>query len=334
MTNRPLLALALLALSACASHRDREGFIPFWNVAENRDLSRSPQLGVSFPGSQAPGAVIPFTMDTGSVGVVASADHFRPEPGARSLGPGRRAYSSSGVVEVGEWFLADVALHAPGGREAARARVPVLQVRRIECLPGARRCTPQAEARHVAMMGVGFAPGHGPAADATPDYNPLLNLTRGGHGRRGWIITRHGVHPGFGEAEGFRFVPLTPRPASSLPGRPDWNAVPAPIGVNGTVGQGGVLVDTGIGEAFVSPPDGVTLPRGPAPAGTRVTVGLPGGAEWVAVSGETPSPPGPESVLVVHDGVPFVNTGRRFLLGHDIAFDAEAGRYGFRPVAR
>ena len=109
MTIRPLLALALAALSACAAPRD-EGFIPFWNAAENHDLPRSPELGVSFPGSRAPGAVIPFTLDTGSVGVVASADHFRPGPEARSMGPGRRAYSSSGVVEVGEWFLADVAL--------------------------------------------------------------------------------------------------------------------------------------------------------------------------------------------------------------------------------
>ena len=36
------------------------------------------------------------------------------------------------------------------------APIPVLAVRRIECLDNARNCSPNENPRHVAMIGIGF----------------------------------------------------------------------------------------------------------------------------------------------------------------------------------
>ena len=60
-------------------------FIPYANSAKNQNLEKSPTINIGFNGSQS---YVPFVMDTGSVGIIASADHFQPAPGAINLGPG------------------------------------------------------------------------------------------------------------------------------------------------------------------------------------------------------------------------------------------------------
>ena len=67
-----------------------------------------------------------------------------PGRDARNLGPGQQTYSSSGIVENGNWWLAGVNIYDAGGSLMARAEVPVLLVElhhlpaRCAGLPAAR----------------------------------------------------------------------------------------------------------------------------------------------------------------------------------------------------
>jgi hypothetical protein len=79
-------------------HGTTSVFVPYANSQSNPDLVKSPKINLGFNGS---GHHVPFVMDTGSVGIIASPDHFTPAPGAQNLGPGRQYYSSSGIIEEG-----------------------------------------------------------------------------------------------------------------------------------------------------------------------------------------------------------------------------------------
>jgi hypothetical protein len=66
-------------------------FVPYANAATNPNLAASPSVNVGFNSS---GRYTPFTMDTGSVGIVATRDAFQPAPEAQNLGPGQQYFSS------------------------------------------------------------------------------------------------------------------------------------------------------------------------------------------------------------------------------------------------
>src|SRR5436309_924199 len=72
--------------------------VPYANSKKNEDFESSPKINMGFNGSSH---YVQFVMDTGSVGIVASADIFTPAPDAINLGPGKIHYSSSGIIEVG-----------------------------------------------------------------------------------------------------------------------------------------------------------------------------------------------------------------------------------------
>src|SRR5439155_8695551 len=96
--------------------------------------------------------------------------------------------------------------------------------------------------------------------------------------RPGYIVTREGVHLGMSaeRTRGFAFIKLAANPASR-PGVPEWSATPMAVSVDGVMGNGTVLVDTGINYMFLSPPEGTGLVRGQrAPSGTRIAVFMPG----------------------------------------------------------
>jgi hypothetical protein len=167
----------------------------------------APTINLGFVGHRDGEISARFIMDTGSVGIIATPDHFRPGRDARNLGPGQQTYSSSGIVENGNWWLAGVNIYDAGGSLMARAEVPVLLVDSITCLPDARDCRPREQPRGVAMMGVGFARESGQQVHGTPDFNAFLTLThvRGSDGRlhslpgnwhNGYVVTAHGVYLG------------------------------------------------------------------------------------------------------------------------------------------
>jgi hypothetical protein len=344
MGYRHTFAVALAAIIAAPAQagepwRDYSGLlaleIPFANgpIA----MEHVPQVWLGLRGAQPRR----FGMDTGSTGIVTSAEHFTPGPGDIAQGPGRLVYNSSGRVLNGEWWLTDVTIHRDAREPLATARVQVLRVSHITCLEHARECRPEANPRNVGFMGIGFDRESAQGTAASAPKNPFVSLTSLASGtpvgsvRPGYVITRTAVHLGM-TAELTRhmaFVKLAPK--AHPPAVPDWNGAPMTVSVDGVPGRGTMLMDTGIDYMFLSPPAGTRLRRGErAPDGTRIEIFLPDRQRpqpaWYALRvGSRGNPLHPGKVEVVHDATVFVNTGRQFLQGFDYLYDAAGGLVGY-----
>lgn len=350
LRRKPVAALAGLALlgaagtaqaSAPPDYRSyRQGtFLRFLDApAPGTAAVRSPHLGISFGGP-----VRPILVDTGSTGIVVSASRI-PNVEALPGEPGTLTYSSSGRIMRGRWVSLPVGLWGADGASVTTKPVPVLAVERIDCTPRARDCTPEEAPGHVAMMGIGFGREGDSQAQSTPDTNPLLNRAgdRPEALRRGYVLSREGVHVGLTEANtrgDWRFVSLAPHP--TIPG--EWQGVPACIALDGqTPACGRALIDTGVTGMFLTlPPDRVADAGGDGlapglPPGTRVAVTFPAGNGAPAagyafdVGGDAPLAP---SRIVLNTTRPktFVNTGLHALNGFDVLYDADGGLFGFRP---
>lgn len=283
-----------------------------------------------------------FGMDTGSTGIVVSAEHFIPGPRDVAQGPGRLVYNSSGRVLSGEHWLTDVVIRRDEHTPVATARVQVLRVDRITCLEHARDCRPEVEPRNVSYMGIGFDRGAAQAtAGNSSPKNPFVSLVSLASGRPvgsvrpGYVVTRTSVHLGMTPAltRHMAFVKLTPK--AHPPGVPDWNGAPMTVSVDGVSGRGTMLMDTGINYMFISPPAGTRLERGRrAPEGTRIELFMPNRlrpqpAFYEFRVGRRGNPLHPERIEVVRDPMVFVNTGRMFLEGFDYLYDAAGGHVGY-----
>ncbi|HQS18111.1 hypothetical protein [Reyranella sp.] len=347
--SRPIeiLAAALaLSLSSVAASRAQEAWrgyegheaieIPFANGPIS--LHHVPTVWLSLNGARPRW----FGMDTGSTGIVVSAEHFIPGSGDVAQGPGQLVYNSSGRVLSGEHWMTDVVIRHDEHTPVATARVQVLRVDRITCLEHARDCRPEAEPRNVAFMGVGFDRGSAQTtASTTSPENPFVSLVALASGRPvssvrpGYVITRTGVHLGMTPdlTRHMAFVKLTPKPHP--PGVPDWNGAPMTVSVDGVTGRGTLLMDTGINYMFLSPPAGTRLEHGRhAPDGTRIELFMPDRqrpqpAFYEFRVGRNGNPLHPERVEVVRDATVFVNTGRMFLEGFDYLYDAVGGYVGY-----
>jgi hypothetical protein len=337
------LALSMSCLGEAASQqpwRAYEGHeaieIPFANGPVSRHHVPDIWLGLNGASPRR------FGMDTGSTGIVVSAEHFIPGPRDVSQGPGRLVYNSSGRVLSGEHWLTDVVIHRDAHTPVATAHVQVLRVDRITCLEQARDCRPEVEPRSVSYMGIGFDRGAAQAtAGETSPKNPFVSLVSLASGRPvssvrpGYVISRTGVHLGMTPdlTRHMAFVKLTPKVHPV--GVPDWNGAPMTVSVDGVSGQGRMLMDTGINYMFLSPPAGTRLERGRlAPEGTRIEIFMPDRRrpqpafyEFRVKRSGNPLHPG--RVEVVHDATIFLNTGRMFLEGFDYLYDAAGGYVGY-----
>jgi predicted aspartyl protease len=328
----------------------RGAYLPYLNApAPDGDMTRVPRLRISF-GARSYDVV----MDTGSTGVVVSADKIPNIDRLPSLGPGELTYSSSGRVMIGQWVVTPMTIAGANGARVTTAPIPVLAVTRIECTPQARRCTPNDAPRGVSMLGVGFARRGDHQAQSGPDRNPFLNVARlDGDGpnpaplRRGYIVTRRGVHVGLTAAntEGdFAYVKLA-RAADDR----DWAATPVCISVNGATPAacGTVLVDTGVTTMYLTVPesqatDAILVQNGRRSTlvdGTTLAISIPTAdapqANYAFTVGDRLNPLAPENlILVSRTRAPFVNTSLRFLNGFDYLFDADGGFAGFRWTGR
>lgn len=343
---RVIAAALALMLSALAGARAQEPWrtyegleaieIPFANGAIS--MAHVPHIWLSLNGSKPRW----FGIDTGSTGIVVSAEHFIPGPGDVSQGPGRLVYNSSGRILSGEHWMTDVVIRRDAHAPVATARVQVLRVNQITCLEHARNCRPESEPRTVGFMGIGFDRGAAQAtADDSSPKNPFVSLVSLASGRPvssvrpGYVITRTGVHLGMTPAltRHMAFVKLTPK--AHPPGILDWNGAPMTVSVDGVSGRGTMLMDTGINYMFVSPPPGTGLKRGHhVPEGTRVELFMPDRqrpqpAFYEFRVGRRGNPLHPERIDVVHDATIFVNTGRMFLEGFDYLYDAAGGYVGY-----
>jgi hypothetical protein len=319
-------------------------YLPYANApAPGEDITALPRLRISF-GGPSYGAV----MDTGSTGVVVSADKIPNLPSLQSLGAGELTYSSSGRIMIGQWVVTPMTITGGDGTRITTAPIAVLAVTRIACTQRARRCTPNEAPRRVSMLGIGF--GRRSDAQTGPEKNPFLNIAKlngdsvnGERIRRGYIVTRRGVHVGLtaGNTQGdFAYVKLAPGPD----GR-GWAATPACISVNGAspAACGSLLMDTGVTAMYL------TVPETQAPAdirtindvgptlvpGTKLTISIPAQdspqALYSFAVGDDLNPLAPRKLnLVDRSRPPFVNTSVSFLNGFDYLYDADGGFVGLR----
>src|SRR6266576_2011543 len=194
------IALLLLGvLPACAEpvgrYQDyhRGAYLAYLNAPGPQDDIRAiPRLRIAF-GGRSYAAI----MDTGSVGVVVSANKIPNIHSLQSLGPGQLTYSSSGRIMIGQWVVTPMTIMGGNGARVTTAPIPVLAVTRVECMPLARRCVPNPAPQRISMLGIGFGRRHDHQEQSGPDKNPFLNVAdldgagSGAHQfRRGYIVTR------------------------------------------------------------------------------------------------------------------------------------------------
>jgi hypothetical protein len=325
----------------------RDGaYLPYVNAPGPRDsLVAVPRLRISF-GGRGYGVV----MDTGSTGIVVSADKIPRIDTLPSLGPGTLTYSSSGRVMRGQWVVTPVTVAGSTGTSITTAPIPVLAVTRVECTQSARRCRPNAAPRGISMLGIGFARRHDHQPQSGPDKNPFLNVARiaGSDGaaqsmRRGYIVTRRGVHVGLTAANTqgeFSYVKL-----ARATNDQDWAPTPACISVNDAkpAACGTLLMDTGVTTMYLTVPDGqapadIRTSNGRSSTfvmGTKVAIAVPAEdspqALYAFTLGDGANPLAPAALdLVGRTRAPFVNTSLGFLNGFDYLYDGDGGFVGFR----
>jgi hypothetical protein len=225
---------------------------------------------------------------------------------------------------------------------------------------------PRPELRDVSRiryMGVGFGRNtlYGNKPKALPSGNPFLNFgsINGselplGSFRTGYTISIEGVHLGLTttNAAGFLWTELEKGVTHASDPR-DWAMVKMCFQINGEGNNcGSALIDTGIPQMYLRTDVGVETPnvtiRNPnaegdpecvrrVKFGTNIMIGFPtleGKDHVIGYSVEVgqEKPMAPTYVVPTKQAPPpFVNTGRNFLRGMDVAFDAEGGRFGFRP---
>ena len=305
----------------------------------------------------------PFTVDTGSLGMVASGTVYKPntQPGGDTyLGQGTITYSSDGVNPTGGIYLTTVTINGQGSN--ATARVPVLA----------------ASSGFYAQAGVGFARG-GLTLDSggNPAYNlnPFLGLTSvNGQSvanmNPGYTLSTVGFTGVNGQSygpgvllglsqqstAGFSMVQLTPN--TSVPALPpgcvtagmgcpaSWNPQTANVTVGGTsVGTINMLPDSGLSYMILTTPNAGNQNATNAncsssfnisgkclPPNTQVQIVIPGTAtvlQYTVTVGGSGNPQ-PLSVELVDNANAQLNNGSTFFNAFDYFYDPIYGFVGYR----
>ena len=346
---------------------------PTWNLY---DGGTSVEIGYASGGSSSPPSINlsfgnsstynEFTMDTGSVGILASR-HYFDSTNARRLGPGVQIYSSSGRYEYGTWYATTQNIYDSAGNLVARAEVPVLKVdKEIVCPPGGSSCTENHDP-DVHMMGVGFArelPTDAQPYTHGPNYNPFLNLTEVRVGSEivalpadwhaGYVVSNDHVVLGLTAVNtaGAGFVKLVPNPAYYTPTNQEWSPTPTTLTLKKgadtpiTLPTGTLLVDTGLMTGQLNSTTSLAALAHTCDGGTqqcldhdvRVDVTVPGQSNPVFSYNFVADKPGtgmaPKDGVVL-PGLPEVsfNTSLSALEGIKLIFDAENGFVGYQFVA-
>ena len=299
----------------------------------------------------------PFVMDTGSTGIVVTPDNFKPGRNDVYVGQGSQTYTSSGIVENGSFYLTNVVIYQNSSTPLATARVTVLEVTSVTCLPNHPKCKPNADPTGVAYMGVGFDRGASSTQPPAPynNTNPFINIVSLASGQPvsslapGYIITNSGVTLGLSSSatNNFAFVKLLPNATNSPPQpAPAWNQAPVTILVGGKQNSGVILPDSGINYAYLTPPPGASIttttknPSCNSPvclqSNNTIQIYLPGqtspqAAFYTFTTGASGNALQPSSVsLNPASTTAFLNTGREFYAGFDYVYDPINGYVGYR----
>lgn len=309
--------------------------VPFARPVDFRRLG-----GLSIRASLNGGKPTSFLVDTGSVGIIVSADEVpNIDPNAPT---GSIKYSSSGLELDGVWTKTTVTF--PDSKDAnghvVAAVVPVLAVTSEKMTgTGVNAITrPSLGKPHPHMFGIGFGRG----AEAHPERNPFLNLIemQAGTMHRGYTITRHGYTLGLtpkSAGSGYVYQKLKERAvpaeiAKTLSGLKDWGTAPGSLTVGTTTApMGTVLVDTGLTNMMLAIPGEAA---GEVAPGTEITINLLSDRLHYSFKvGDMGNPATPRRVTKIRPtrGT-FVNTGLRALYAFDYLFDADGGYLGLRSV--
>jgi outer membrane autotransporter protein len=312
----------------------------------------------------------PFVMDTGSTGIAASDEFFRPRRNVDTfMGNGQITYTSSNLIEAGEIYLTNVVIHGrdrDGQAATVTAQVPILRVL-TECPTSNPDCG-HKPGESIAYMGIGFNRGGVQGlSSAGVNNNPLLALLPGQRAveswRAGYIINNSGTDRGIRigltaeNTAGFSTFIKLPASTSGVPANTpgcsaptpscfyDWGATTAQVSVNGrNVGTGNVLPDSGIVYMIIDTPSAHLLPGGGPcppkggathclPEGVNVRVSLPGlgdGTLYAFQLGDKSNPATPAEVAIFGSSTMSVNTGVGFYGVFDYLYDPVAGYVGYR----
>ncbi|KAJ4363407.1 hypothetical protein N0V83_009700 [Neocucurbitaria cava] len=276
--------------------------------------------------------------------------------------------TSSSLLYNGRFVPLDVTFYGSSRKYTAVSKVLVLVVQSVIKCPAYNSTTGQgicpdggsvqstASPKHVTYMGVGF--GRNVAGSGlnfgSSDHNPFLNIVNiNGRStysfRTGYVVSTTGVHLGL-TTRNTRDAVWVDLDYGATDDWRDWAMVDMAMRVNEGQDEyaGKALVDTGIPQMFIQPPPGVKLPTvrilNPATNPTtkytsRITNGtyldfaFPSFQDGVAgydfEVGDESFPSQPAYVQPVA-GRPstYFNSGRNFLFGFTIIFDADGGRFG------
>lgn len=202
----------------------------------------------------------------------------------------------------------------------------------------------------VSNFGIGFdlngaSGGTGPVGNNQNQiYNALINLDQMKDGSlvAGYIIRTNGIQLGLtAQDTGFAYTSLNPTGFTSTNSVPDWQTPMGETTVHGVTHEpGSIVMDSGIGNAFISDPS-LTVGDyidGPIKVSLMNSEGLVG---YHINLSDTNNILNPESVLVVRPGTDglysqnqppyqgqFFNTGRNVFMAFDMLYDAENGYMG------
>ncbi len=306
--------------------------------------------GLHLPVSIAGGAQTNVMLDTGSTGLVIAQRYLGSDYTSTGETFSDFTYSSSGNSYSGEWVTTTVRfLSADSDTNIESAPFKVRMVTE-QCKTG-EACTRDQDDITVSMMGIGFdrQDPHGTTVD--PTLNPFLNIpgtAKGSAVAPGYVLTPTQVTLGITDADtsGFEFIQLDPLPADQ---GADWQMPTACVSVPtaGVAPQcGGLLVDTGLMYSIVQVPDGFDPPQQQGNGADATRSVLQSGQQVVITSPDLdrtiysftvgdPATGAPDDVawghhMASHGNKPFMNTSLHTLSQLDYAYDAGAGRLGFR----
>lgn len=325
------------------------------------------QADVGYTNTSSLATLKPYTVDTGSLGVIVPAAELPSN--ANVIGPGPAGvtyYDSSGRTYTGQYYLAPVRIQTATETVMTQPMM-VLAIDKAFCSgPRTAKCNEHPPTPDLHYLGVGFdRPGSTPPDSTlqnlirTPAANAFLHLTNDRNGTN--VTSGYDFYPSAGSsssglrlgfnstiASGYQVVNLTPNAA--VPG--DFLTEYGCYGFLTTTPPvqfcGKLLLDVGIEEMFID------LPRSQWPAGTydsddkvpetvpRIKMSIAAGtsnqmAYTFDVVQSCPSDTGQNAVAPCYvqwedsskTGMISVNTGRRALYQYHYFYQGQCGQVGF-----
>ncbi|MFI5302592.1 MAG: hypothetical protein ACHREM_31260 [Polyangiales bacterium] len=312
--------------------------LPFTDVIDGLDKS----LHLRIAAGGGPSHIV--QLDTGSTGIVlprsavgASATSYSPTK------PFSITYTSSGHIFSGETMRATVVLGLDAaGDPTGKPRTVTMDIGVADtaaCASGYPSCTVPSSLDGIGMLGVGFARGVAPTANAflmlsdigSPAFWP------------GYVVTGTTLTLGLSPTlvAGFTAQALTTASTTLF----DWSAPSGCVTVTATPAFtttcGELLIDTGLAESIVQtspmPTSVIDATTNRLVTGTAVSIAIPDATSPALTFSFTTGATNDATPSFVtwsdhlHSGHPFINTGRHLLAAADVYFDAKNGQYGVRP---